>query len=551
MKNNRINRRQFIKQSGKAVAAAALMDGPISMLMDAITQGAIARAYAESTGSNPRNWVDMRFYGAPPRWVYDLVLKTSAADDANFVPGPAGSQFANKYVPNGSGRYTSAVYSTVKIGDMRMPHLWTAQVPSPGGHSRPMSDLLANFLCIRGIDTGSPGHIGSETLHYRPRGSSKSLPALVADASTSPIAAAYTNSPNFNFFSTASKGPLILTGNFLTALTSPFQPSSSVTTVRQREQLINSYVRASRDALNARALARHPDAALIKSSVNSAQSMMSRALTSMNTQYAALQAKYTDLITRSLATTVAGINDFPIGSVASAGSPRDFRHRVNSRIVEAADIRSLVNPQRNPSPTAIPSMANSFAIAEFILLNGFSQSVSVNLNEMTNLLDGTTKSGYAFDEHVTGVLCSIYINSMYYLAHAACMLEFIDRMRAANIWNDTVVAVGSEFNRSPKNDGSGADHGFRGASLQLYSGCIPGPMVLGNIAQDASPTIYKGSWGSGALVPELSLPTDLGHMINTVASIVRVPPPVSARQGFVDGSGNTAVATVPTGKIVV
>ncbi len=553
----KMDRRQFIKNSSKALATAALLDGPFSLLMDAISQGAISRAYAETTGSSPRKWVDMRTYGAPPRWVYDLILKNGTADDANFVPGTPGGQLANKLVLNGDGRYTSGIYSTIKVGNLGLPHIWGTMVPSVGG-TRPMTDLLSNFLILRGINTGNPGHGGSEAGHFRAPGSVKSLPAIAGDSSTAPIAAAFSGNPMYSYYSAVGKSPLLLTGNYFTAIAAPFSSPSSVTNIRQRELLLKTYIDATRTALASRAIRNHPDAQIIKTSIHSAQAMMGQAFSTMATQYVTLQAKYAALISRALATTIVGVNDYPIGAVATAAAPRNLHHQVAGRKVNAADLRTLVDPTRtsadsaNPNASsAIPSMANSFAIAELVLLNGFSDSLTLELNSITAILDGTVVSGYVVDEHFTGMLASVYINSLYAVAHASCMLEFIERLKAANIWNETVVAVGSEFNRAPLNNGSGSNHAPNAASIQLYSGCIPGPMVLGHIASDLYPTDYKGTYGAGALVPELGLPTDLGHLTNTVASLLRQPMPVSARQPMVDGSGNTAVATIPTGKIVV
>lgn len=549
---NKMDRRQFIKNSSKALATAALLDGPISLLMDAISQGAISRAYAESTGATPRRWVDMRTYGAPPRWAYDLILKTSTADETRFVPGTPGGQLANKLVLDGAGRYTSGVYSTIRIGNLGVPHIWGTRVPAGSGSgTRPMSDLLTNFLILRGITTGNPGHTGSEASHFRAQGSVKSLPALAGDASTAPIAAAFSGNPMYSYYSTVGRSPLLLSGNFFNSITAPFSPSTTVANTRARELLLKAYIDSTRTALASRAIRNHPDAIRIKTSIKSAQDMMGHAFATMATQYGALQTKYASLIARALATTIRGVNDYPIGAIASATAPRNMRHQVGGRIVNATDMRSLVDPARVSIASSIPTMANSFAIAELVLLNGFSDSLTLNVDSITAILDGNVSAGYVVDEHFTGVLASVYVNSLFAVAHASCLLEFIDRMKAANIWNETILAVGSEFNRLPLNDGSGSNHAFNAASIQIYSGCIPGPMVLGHIASDPYPTFAKGTHGTGAPVPELGLPADLGHLTNTIASLLRQPAPVSARQPMVDGSGTTAVATIPTGKIVV
>jgi hypothetical protein len=547
MKNKKTTRRQFIKTAGKTLATTALLDGPISIVLDAITRGAISRAVAEAAGVNPRKWVDMRLNGAPPRWVYDLILSTSAADEAKFVASPLG-QVATKYVATGN-RYTNCVYSTVALEGIRAPYMWSFRAPTATGGTRPMTDLLKHLINIRGIHTTNPGHSGSEGFHFRAQGANKSLPALAADASSAPIAAAYNGGNSYIFNSTEGNSPILMTGNYANSLLAPFIPSTSTATIKQKEVLMKAAIDRARTALMSREIASHPDAQRIQQSVTSARSMMSQAVNGMSEQYASLVTKYQTIVTAALRTTLPGINDKPIGILPATS--RGLTYRISqTRTVAADDLRTLVNPNRATNPTNAPSLAPAFAIAEFILVNGFSDSITLSLSPLSNIIDGTVASGYTFDEHFVGAMNTLLINTMYSFAHAACMLELIDRLKAAGIWTNTVINVGSEFNRTPLSTGAGADHGYQGASWQMYSGCVASPMILGNIAADPFPTGYKGTWGHTATQPELNGKIDMGHAMNTVASLLRVPLPVPARQALVNGAGSSAVATIAQGKII-
>jgi hypothetical protein len=133
---------------------------------------------------------------------------------------------------------------------------------------------------------------------------------------------------------------------------------------------------------------------------------------------------------------------------------------------------------------------------------------------------------------------------MYYRAYASCLLELIDRLKAENIWNDTVIDTAGEFNRAAKGIGTGSDHGWQGASAAIYSGAITGPIVLGNIKKETGATsAYPGTWGYGA--PVTGLPSGqltLGHVAATLAFLLRTQSPITAYSKIIGTDG--------TGKIV-
>jgi uncharacterized protein (DUF1501 family) len=157
-----------------------------------------------------------------------------------------------------------------------------------------------------------------------------------------------------------------------------------------------------------------------------------------------------------------------------------------------------------------------------------------------------------FDEHFTGKMPSLLVNSYLARAHAACLLELIRQLGAKGIFKDTVINCSGEFNRSPRNNGTGSDHGFRGASLAIYSGAINGPIVIGNVAANAPDPNHSGTWGQGAGIAALGgQALDVGHAGATIAALLRVESPLTSRRSVVDEkTDNVITPAIELGKLV-
>ncbi len=541
------SRREFLGDAGKALAGAGLANGPFLSLLDIIAEGAIRKAFAEAAGTNPRKWIDLKFDGSAPHWVYDLFLKATTGDQTNFMQG-GNKQLATRYTET-AGVYTGTQYAvTGLIRGIRAPYIWSLRVPTASGGTRPMADLLANLLHVRGINAGNAGHGGAQTLHFAPLGAIRTLPSLSADGSSAPVAAVNIASGYYAFRSAAGKSHVNLGGaNLIASLLAPFRPSTAITNVTSKEAMVQAYVDASRAALTNSSLARHPDALIAKEAVEGARALMTRSFGDIPTVWAELRDKYKGIIDRALHGTYAGINDKPIGiSTARNGEYRYFQAAGVDQIVQG-DVRAIIQPETN-----IDSMANAFALIEFVMLQGLSDSVTARIGGLMSMKNGTTPFNQNVDEHFMGCMPSLLINSLWGISHAACMLELIDKLKAASMFSETVINSSAEFNRSPRVTGIGADHGYQGASVCVYSGIINGPMILGNLAQDATPPTYKGTWGAGAPQEELSnTQIDRGNMGATFAALLRTPSPVTARTSLLNVSGATVTSLIAPGKVIV
>jgi hypothetical protein len=158
-----------------------------------------------------------------------------------------------------------------------------------------------------------------------------------------------------------------------------------------------------------------------------------------------------------------------------------------------------------------------------------------------------------FDEHQTGAMSSLVQNVYWNVAYSACLLELIDRLKATNMFQETVIVTGSEFGRNPTFDGSGSGHGYTGGCSNIYSGALQNsPLVLGNIysnkTQDGDD---PGTWGYGAPVAELGKPLSMGNWASTIATLLRVPSPISASISTVIDKGGVFAPTIELAKQVV
>ena len=520
MKSNKQkpSRRDFLKLMGQG-AALPLMQTPLQILIQSILAGAVQSAAAEAAGVRPRKLLHILFAGAPSRWMHDHFLTPY---EKNYMPSlQVGTSFTN----DGS-KVTGLGYSTILRKGINVPHMWQFQVPDSSGGMRPMDDLLNNMLHIRGINIGNPDHAASQALQFLPLGADQSLSALSADKSSAPIPAINAGVNSYRFRSTAAKSACTVSnyGNMLKNLLEPFNRKTYTGFANQRLQM-DSVMDNCLKALNASAQALHPDADVIAGSMNAARDLLSKGFANLDADWNALLLKYKNLMSAAInpSRVLVGINDFPIPSNGTS------KYQANGIVINnGLDIRKIITTNSRPV-----RMAEHFAMAEYILINNLSDSITIGPGRMEELLINSILEVVDFDEHGTSGMVALLINTNYNMAFSACLLELIDRLKEAGIFSETVIVSGGEFSRSTKTDGSGSDHGYLGGSSSIYSGALTGPMVLGNILiDDPSDHRYRGTWGQSAPVSELGKTIDLGHWSSTIAQLLRVPSPITASKSL-------------------
>ncbi len=525
-KKRGFDRRDILKAMGLSSGTAAISGSAAAILFESLINGLFNRAMAQSTGYNARKFIYIQQSGAPARWMYDLFLTPYST--AGFI---SNGQLGTRYDGNNKVRY-----ETIQRKGIQVPVMWGSNIPTPGGQV-PMVNLLDNLLHIRGINALNPGHPGAQALHMRPLGAKRSVTALTSDGSDAPIKALNVNSSNYQFLSKSGYSSVFLpsNGNMIQNLLNPFLSGAS-SDYKQKLGSIKGSVDAATNALNNLAKSKHPASEIIANSQKDAEELINTSFGDLNAIWNQLRNKYRNLIARSLdiSVSIPGITDQRIGNDGARGN----QYQINGRIIQNSDLRTLFNGTQN-----IERMAEHFAVAEYVIANNLSESVTISPRFISGLAAVGGNANQAPDEHNVGRMPSLIINVMYYRALSSCLYELIQQLKNNGLFQDTVIDVGGEFNRSPKNNGTGSDHGWQGASCAIYSGIINGPIVLGNVFSDSPDGGHSGSWGYGAPVGG-NIPLDIGHYGATIAALLNAPSPVTARPSIVQVSGNSVTPLI-------
>ena len=484
-------------------------------------------------GVTARRYLGIQQAGAPSRWTFDLFLNPYGQSD--FTPSPG---IANRYQSTDGKVYDDVSYELYDHKGLKLPFLWQFPLPHSNGGERSMTELLDAAIFMQGINTGNPGHPGSQTLHFRANGALTSLPALAADYQEKPISAIQLGVARYEFASLNGKSAVSVGfgGKVLEKVLNPFNSRLNGSLKDYRESLKDSLSKV-RELLDSKALESHPQLQGVIRDKEEAEKLIERGFDGLSDRWVELYDKYNNLIQRSIdqSNILKGLNDLPIGVPVDQ---RNERYYKNNRLVETPDIRNLFS-----ADTFSPTMVESFAMAEYLLTEGLSSCVNVAVRPFT------TGAAMNFDEHFSGTMITTLINSMYNRALASCLLELIDRLKASDIFKGTMIEMSGEFNRSAKINGFGSDHGYHGKSVAIYSGDIEGPHFVGNLKSDTRKQ-YKGYWGMGAEVPELGESLNINHWAASSAMMLGVPSPVTSASSVIGNSGGVLKPLISQTKVL-
>lgn len=544
-----LSRRQFLALSG-AVGAAPLLLDPVRTAIRGLISGLIGRARA-APGTQPRNYLFVYLPGGYPRWIFDLVLKTSK-NDPKFVPNPHVATCFNGSTP----AYDTVTSPAGPVGAYELPSLWNSSIPLSGGGTAPMTALTANLFSLRGVTMLGDGHPGNAYKELQPSPAAPSLNGMVADASNRPIPTV----GDMNTGVTAAYHSQLGIGQQLfrdalnpdpyTQLLSPFNSSGDnlPPTYVTRRQAMSQAIAEGLSGLAGYAESGMPGASNLFAMRANAEALMKQGLGNLSASYSEAYNRYLSLITACLTMDRPGVTD-------SAISPSSLPAGVNDAFIDPttgthlmtwattdksylsvgnSDLRTIIS-----GSTALNGLAEGFAVAEYMFTQGYSSAVVCGINsnggfnfENPVAVNGATGNpagaqAWGTDEHIGGTAVSLIVNSFTFQALAACLYEFIARMKSAGIWENTVVNLGSEFSRTAKVNASGSDHAWFGNVTTLFSGIIQGPLIVGNTEADTDPA-HAGSYGKGAAVPgfEGGIQPSIGNSASTVAALVGIDSPL-------------------------
>ena len=520
-----VNRRQLLKLM--AAMGAVEVHPVMRLLSGSVAEGAV--------GNDLPNYLFIGQAGAPPRWTYDLLLDPygngKLATDESIRNRFKGGKQADGFDD----------YRLVKRHGIWVPYLWKFEVAKDGGGTKQMSTLLKHLLHIRGIVCPNAGHSFCRQDQQIPIGATTSISALVGELGLDPMPAIFSGmNPSHVFKSATGKSPVVAAtrGNVVQELLAPFTEAPLFSDEALED--LTQHLEQVRSELDAMALDLVRGTQQFAETRQLTEKLYKRKFGNLSKQWNRLFGKYQGLIERTLKATYPGINDKPIGAAPADRAKDETNYLYESDLIALPDLRQLIDGN-----TKLDRLAAGFALSEFIFLEGgISRSISFDAAGFERL-QGLSGPDQEFDEHLVGRFPSLYLNSMYNLALSSCLVELVDQLKGAKLWDNTVIHLAGEFNRVPQLVGSG--HGSTGASVAIYSGMIEGPHVIGNVTGSDS-----GPWGQAGQVDVggASVYLTNANVASTIATMLGVGSPVGRAPSLVKKQGKAIVPVVPKGKSV-
>jgi hypothetical protein len=525
-------------------------------LLDIMCSGFVSKAMAQAMGVNPRKYLFIPLMGGPSRWTF-----TPLSPDPNDL----GKIIRNPMVNTKFTSATGMEYRTTPTDGLAMPWLWQFNVARAGGGMRAMKELMGNMMIIRGVNARSDH--GGQVDRYFPTAIPYTMSSLTGDKSPASIPAITVKSGGegeIGPFHVSRLGKAAVTlppnGNHLQMLM-----DGLTLTPRKYYSLSEGSVKAVMDSVATKleniAVADSSGFEVSAQSLKSAKETMARGFGDLSSVYTTLVNKYIDICQRTVSQTLPGINDIPIG-IAPANRGREYNAGYfddkypNQFISRNADMRTIIN-----SNSRAGNLAQHFALAEFALTNGLSDSIILGVNNYGGLsfqLDGGPWGYAKFDEHELGSIPTLLISSFSHLTFGACLLELIDRLKAKNLFAETLIDLSGEMGRNPRVNVGGSDHGGQALDVAMWCGAFDpaGPKVIGDVMAappasyryvDSGTDLYPGSWGYGASNPNVGIITH-GHVAATQARILRVDNPVRSVSSLVTETNGVVKSLLPLGR---
>jgi hypothetical protein len=424
--------------------------------------------------------------------MFDLPLTPTGLSAKTFVPGNFGTK-----IMSAKGKL-SVEYDVDhhKIGakNIYLPPVWKM-----GTSGQNYASILPHTAFIRGIDMEIDNHALSARRQASPVIGHESISGAVANNSSAPIPGLTEPGiyPSVAFKSFRGLVPTDVdyrqnsSMNPIRSALKPFvpffgkRPAHTSDQVALQQQALQQFeTQAERQGVAAGALTEMYD---------SAMNLVDQNVYRIGEQWTQIYNKYHNLIQAALHPkkgTLPGIFDKAIP--ATKTDPRFRYGREPGELASMADIRDLI-----ATDTTIVHLAENFAISE-LALGRFTSNLTLAMRPLSRVHFPAGIMNVTNDQHYLGSILSTMITTLNYRALLSGLTEQVRVLKAKGLFDNTVLHLSSEFNRSPRTDGSGSDHAFYGSNATLISGMIKNVSVIGNIQKESYNSRYRGTFGVAA-----------------------------------------------------
>lgn len=515
---------------------------------------------------DPNRWryMQINFYGGPSRWVFDNPLKPNATD--RFYSHPMiGTRFATP--KEGSDELAKVIYETYHTNGYDMPVLWSNKLPSSQGvETVQASMLLNNCIIVRGCHMGIDGHPLNNRRLITPVHGKPSVNGLIADRSKAlipsvSIASSVDERAAGAFLSKTGANQTLIPSNersYFDFLFGPFIDSS--------EQFESKDVQ---ELLMRKALSEFDKSASGKNQKlrSDYKALMKKQVDILGERYSTRVAVYQNLIDRTIRSTqLAGVTDRTIPCLSESSLKKGVAN-LEMNVFFDRNFFHVSNDLRSVLQTAqINGLAQMFAMSEHLLIENLSDTILIhpyslgNLSTHTNLpVDNTQRIfhsnagesyfkikntklarkqqfySYGMDSHFIGTVPNLLYTTVYFSSLTACLIELTMQLRKkkagqTTLYDRCLIHITSEFDREPRPDLAGSEHGWNGHVSSFFSGAIEKLHVLGNIQANskAGESFFQDNktWGYGAPIESLgNRPLVYGNIISSLSQVLGIPTP--------------------------
>lgn len=484
------------------------------------------------------NYLQINFAGGPARWLFDNPIVPKK--NSGYVPHPMiVNSFEN---PGAIAKISSLKYRTTNISGWQMPLFWDDNLKLETGNVK-ASNLLDNALIVRGCHMRNDGHSLNNRKLSAPVPGHESIPGLLADKQKNKLF------PSVNII--GDSGVAGVAAGTFKGSGQAVQIDIPQNHDEPLKHLLDPYLSLKSISDKWGSIVNEELGSSSKRDFNKIVNDYNKAVKKYKAtiSYALRVEEYNNIGER----VVAGIDLNKIkGGKFDLHEAKYLNHEY---LMCNSDIRTILKTAK------VEKLAEQFACTEILLVENLSGNICINVNTITNLFyensykkslvgrkingvgntefnfNATGKSytgsskdnSFQLDSHDTGLLANLFLNHALYKVVVSCISELKLSLEKNNIYNKTLIHLASEFDRDPRPDCSGSEHGWNGHISSFYSGAIKGLKVIGNTYVQSNGESYyqtNGTWGQGAPVKELGgRPIVYGNIASSLADILGVESP--------------------------
>ena len=509
MNNKKFSRRNFI-QGG--LLGLGLSSIGIDNLLEGISKNIINDLMASELNDNNLNYVGLHLLGGPNRWIWDLPLKINPSDTIKYNPSVITSFNADPSSVDDFGQYQCQTVSGISLPPIWGTNVKASSAGSDGSVSAgdiAMSELADNCLFIRGVVYPNGAHegrwhnvipfFGAPGIHTFPQGQNNfNRPMDCVQYSVSRINYPYLprgqgSAINIRFNSGENPiSPLLKPFEF-GAHSYQSKALSALPSKGFADSTINSKINHALEKLEVIAKKNNKKSGKLFIDHKRAKEQFLNDVANVITEFNLAKDKYTEVISLNLLSkTIPGVD--LQDHISNADFPQFYSYRDGKKIPSGVNLNDLFNEAN------IDSLAYSMALTEVLIKNKLTSSIVLGVGGINNL-SYNVSSKVTFDlnndSHFVGTGLSLVGFSKYYKAISGCLLTLKAYLQGIQEWDKTIIHIHGDFNRNPRIDGTGTDHGPGGSNTTILSGLVDGAKVIGGTYVN-SPGHLNNDWGIAA-----------------------------------------------------